>query len=102
MAGLEPARANYSPTDFKSVASTIPPHRLFSITRVELGSTEFAFFIDVLLCASRECVLVEHDLAFAYSRGRDEPRARPTKREKPPAQRCARRLMGNLSWRVCR
>jgi hypothetical protein len=28
MAGLEPARANYSPTDFKSVASTIPPHRL--------------------------------------------------------------------------
>ena len=27
MAGLEPARANYSPTDFKSVASTIPPHR---------------------------------------------------------------------------
>ena len=31
MAGLEPARANYSPTDFKSVASTIPPHRLFSL-----------------------------------------------------------------------
>ena len=30
MAGLEPARANYGPTDFKSVASTIPPHRLFS------------------------------------------------------------------------
>jgi hypothetical protein len=27
MAGLEPARANYGPTDFKSVASTIPPHR---------------------------------------------------------------------------
>src|SRR5437867_12437396 len=27
MAGLEPARACYSPTDFKSVASTIPPHR---------------------------------------------------------------------------
>ena len=36
MAGLEPARANYGPTDFKSVASTIPPHRLFSLTRVEL------------------------------------------------------------------
>jgi hypothetical protein len=31
MAGLEPARANYSPTDFKSVASTIPPHRLFAL-----------------------------------------------------------------------
>ena len=46
--------------------------------------------------------LVEHDLAFAYSRGRDEPRARPTKREKPPAQRCARRLTGNRRWRVCR
>jgi hypothetical protein len=27
MAGLEPARAFYGPTDFKSVASTIPPHR---------------------------------------------------------------------------
>ena len=27
MAGLEPARAVYGPTDFKSVASTIPPHR---------------------------------------------------------------------------
>ena len=31
MAGLEPARANYSPTDFKSVASTIPPHRRCSV-----------------------------------------------------------------------
>jgi hypothetical protein len=31
MAGLEPARANYSPTDFKSVASTIPPHRLCGV-----------------------------------------------------------------------
>jgi hypothetical protein len=29
MAGLEPARACYGPTDFKSVASTIPPHRHF-------------------------------------------------------------------------
>ena len=28
MAGLEPARAYYGPTDFKSVASTISPHRL--------------------------------------------------------------------------
>jgi integrase len=27
MAGLEPARAFYGPTDFKSVASTVPPHR---------------------------------------------------------------------------
>jgi hypothetical protein len=27
MAGLEPARANYGPTDFKSVASAISPHR---------------------------------------------------------------------------
>src|SRR6266496_796293 len=27
MAGLEPARACYGPTDFKSVASTISPHR---------------------------------------------------------------------------
>jgi len=29
MAGLEPARAFNGPTDFKSVASTIPPHRRF-------------------------------------------------------------------------
>ncbi len=28
MAGLEPARAFYGPTDFKSVASAISPHRL--------------------------------------------------------------------------
>ena len=27
MAGLEPARACYGPTDFKSVASAISPHR---------------------------------------------------------------------------
>ena len=27
MAGLEPARAYYGPTDFKSVASAISPHR---------------------------------------------------------------------------
>ena len=27
MAGLEPARAVYGPTDFKSVASAISPHR---------------------------------------------------------------------------
>jgi hypothetical protein len=30
MAGLEPARAFYGPTDFKSVASAISPHRLFA------------------------------------------------------------------------
>ena len=42
MAGLEPARAVYGPTDFKSVASAISPHRLFSLTREELGSTELA------------------------------------------------------------
>jgi hypothetical protein len=29
MAGLEPARAFYGPTDFKSVASAISPHRRF-------------------------------------------------------------------------
>jgi hypothetical protein len=30
MAGLEPARACYGPTDFKSVASAISPHRRIS------------------------------------------------------------------------
>ena len=29
MAGLEPARACYGPTDFKSVASAISPHRQY-------------------------------------------------------------------------
>ena len=32
MAGLQPARACYSPTDFKSVASTISPHRRWAHT----------------------------------------------------------------------
>ena len=31
MAGLEPARAFYGPTDFKSVASAISPHRLLQL-----------------------------------------------------------------------
>jgi hypothetical protein len=36
MAGLEPARAVYGPTDFKSVASAISPHRLFSFLKAVL------------------------------------------------------------------
>ncbi len=36
MAGLEPARAFYGPTDFKSVASTIPPHRRRALQIVSL------------------------------------------------------------------
>jgi hypothetical protein len=36
MAGLEPARAFYGPTDFKSVASAISPHRLFSFLKAVL------------------------------------------------------------------
>ena len=39
MAGLEPARAFYGPTDFKSVASTISPHRRFSLSRGEFAWT---------------------------------------------------------------
>ena len=49
MAGLEPARAFNGPTDFKSVASTIPPHRLFSLTREELGSTELYSVLEFVL-----------------------------------------------------
>jgi hypothetical protein len=49
MAGLEPARVNYGPTDFKSVASTIPPHRLFSLTSEESGSTELYFVLEFVL-----------------------------------------------------
>jgi hypothetical protein len=36
MAGLEPARAFYGPTDFKSVASTISPHRRQRVTSLIL------------------------------------------------------------------
>jgi hypothetical protein len=39
MAGLEPARAFYGPTDFKSVASAISPHRLSLNTHKELYSS---------------------------------------------------------------
>ena len=34
MAGLEPARAYYGPTDFKSVASAISPHRRILILKL--------------------------------------------------------------------
>jgi hypothetical protein len=37
MAGLEPARAFYGPTDFKSVASTIPPHRHVALYERKVG-----------------------------------------------------------------
>src|SRR5258707_15029651 len=70
MAGLEPARANYSPTDFKSVASTIPPHRRCGvhskllprpakmdfvvrgelISRPELGAPAQTFFLCQACC----------------------------------------------------
>ena len=44
MAGLEPARANYGPTDFKSVASTIPPHRRFGVnSKLLLKRTKMDF-----------------------------------------------------------
>ena len=51
MAGLEPARAYYSPTDFKSVASTIPPHRRCASCSLSLlctGENEFATKRDIL------------------------------------------------------
>jgi hypothetical protein len=47
MAGLEPARACYSPTDFKSVASTISPHRHILILRQLQGNLHFV--VDVVL-----------------------------------------------------
>jgi hypothetical protein len=46
MAGLEPARANYSPTDFKSVASTIPPHRRCGVhSKLLLRSAKMDFAV---------------------------------------------------------
>ena len=43
MAGLEPARAFYGPTDFKSVASTISPHRHRLICKYLQQKLEVAF-----------------------------------------------------------
>ncbi len=59
MAGLEPARAFYGPTDFKSVASTISPHRRFSLSRGELycGKLRFLQYVTAgsqAWCAARE------------------------------------------------
>ncbi len=58
MAGLEPARANYSPTDFKSVASTIPPHRRCGVhSKLLLRSAKMDFAVRTDL-ARPETVLV--------------------------------------------
>ena len=58
MAGLEPARANYSPTDFKSVASTIPPHRRCGVhSKLLLRSAKMDFAVRTDL-ARLETVLV--------------------------------------------
>ena len=59
MAGLEPARANYSPTDFKSVASTIPPHRrcgVHSKLLPVLAKMDFAVITDFDLAGKRACL----------------------------------------------
>ena len=44
MAGLEPARAFYGPTDFKSVASAISPHRLRNFATIQ-GSYLFSIVL---------------------------------------------------------
>jgi hypothetical protein len=45
MAGLEPARAYYGPTDFKSVASAISPHRrVANLTRALAQTKEFSIY----------------------------------------------------------
>jgi hypothetical protein len=49
MAGLEPARANYGPTDFKSVASAISPHRrVANLTRVLAQTKRFSIYDQLL------------------------------------------------------
>ncbi len=50
MAGLEPARALYGPTDFKSVASTIPPHRLFASYEVKSYCALLQVSVSECLC----------------------------------------------------
>ena len=49
MAGLEPARTFYGPTDFKSVASAIPPHRHFR----QLNSTWIIMKRNVFVALTR-------------------------------------------------
>ena len=58
MAGLEPARAVCGPTDFKSVASTIPPHRrcaLHSKLLIGLAKLDLARSADSLSSQAARC-----------------------------------------------
>jgi hypothetical protein len=70
MAGLEPARAVYGPTDFKSVASAISPHRLFSFLKavfpMKIGLFLFIFIVSRLVIEQYRTVSVAHSL---YVRG---------------------------------
>src|SRR2546423_3328124 len=65
MAGLEPARANYSPTDFKSVASTIPPHRrcIGSLSIFEMVKMNFAMSRDIRAPRKTLNVRMRHEKA---------------------------------------
>jgi hypothetical protein len=66
MAGLEPARAVYGPTDFKSVASAISPHRLFSFLKavfpMKIGLFLFIFIVSRLVIEQYRTVSVAHSL----------------------------------------
>jgi integrase len=56
MAGLEPARAFYGPTDFKSVASAISPHRQISEIQIFISNTPGALDSQ-LTCSCRKAII---------------------------------------------
>ena len=65
MAGLEPARAVYGPTDFKSVASTIPPHRrcgVHSKLLLRAAKMDFAVRADSDAVRKSACLRIENSL----------------------------------------
>ena len=63
MAGLEPAWAYYGPTDFKSVASTIPPHRRISKNAgFTCENRAFSFILFYHVLSKKYAKLLEGDL----------------------------------------
>src|SRR5437660_3600711 len=65
MAGLEPARAFYGPTDFKSVASAISPHRRHvwcSLNSFFSGENEYRNQSDRFRHAQRSLELADTNL----------------------------------------
>ena len=80
MAGLEPARALYGPTDFKSVASTISPHRRALHVKLVMQAVKTNFAVadalGLLTRAARHTTerVLPHE-AYYYGSVRDRSKA---------------------------